>query len=274
MKSHREQCPECTTPLQSPSVECVECGWKASDEDVEPIKPSLPIFVPVTGGSFLMGSPSTEIGRDPDESIHETHVHPFWVSVVEVSQTLFKETMGINPSTHKHPLKPVESLTWFEAVDFCNKLSLLHNRQPAYSRGHTTNWDRTANGFRLPTEAEWEWMAKQKQHPAISQQQTQWQTQQTQPTKRKLQWVLGNVWEFCWDVYAPYPTDIETNMSTVPTNARVVRGGSWVDDAEILRPSNRGYVDPHNRTDTIGFRLVLSEPLSLVDSVQTIPNRL
>ncbi len=245
-----------------------------SDSNVEPIKSSLPTFVSMKGGSFLMGSPNTENGRDPDEPLHETFVQPFWVSVVEVPQALFKEILGINPSTHKHPLKPVESITWFEAIDFCNKLSVLYNLTPAYEAGESPRWNHTANGFRLPTESEWEWMAKQKRHPAISQHNSQWQTQTTQPAKAELQWILGNVWEFCWDVYAPYSTDTETDMSTVPHNARVVRGGSWVDGADILRPSNRGYVDPHNRTDTIGFRLALSEPLSLVDSVQKIPNRL
>ena len=90
--------------------------------------------------------------------------------------------------------------------------------------------------------------------------QTNWTTETITPASPRLQWVLGNVWEMCWDLYTPYPNQSDSSTDIIPPMARVVRG-SRVDQAEIFRPANRAFVNPNNRTDTIGFRLARSTPI-------------
>ena len=263
-------CPDCTTPLRSASNTCDECGWNrsANSRSIAQTLSTLPTFLRMNGGDMWMGSPRSEKGRDPDETLHHRVVEPFWIANIEVTQQLYYDVMQTNPSTHKHPLKPVETLTWFEALSFCNALSTFCGREPVYAALHTDipTYNPIRNGFRLPTESEWEWMAKHhRQHIPPHQDQIDWTTQPTDHRNANLQWVLGNVWEFCWDNYTPYQTDDDSIPSYIPHNAKVVRGGSWVDQQDIFRPANRAYVDPQNKTDTIGFRLVLSFSPNTID---------
>ena len=266
-------CPDCTTPLPSVSNTCDECGWicpsnLSNHENTTSTTPRLmPTFSRMIGGEMWMGSPYSEKGRDPDETLHRKVIQPFWIANIEVTQGLYYDVMRSNPSTHKHPLKPIESLTWFESLIFCNTLSTFYGREQVYTALYTETptYNSMRNGFRLPTEAEWEWMAKH--HPQQlppHQNETGWTTQPTDANNTNLQWVLGNVWEFCWDTYTPYQTDNSISLD-IPHNAKVVRGGSWVDQQDIFRPANRAYVNPHNKTDTIGFRLALSFSLNIVD---------
>lgn len=213
-----------------------------------------------------MGSSINEVGRDPDEIEHYKSVETFWIANVEVTQQLYACVTKHNPCVDKHPLKPIASITWWEAIYFCNQLSRLLGYQTVYDdldmKYPTAHHHR--DGFRLPTEAEWEWMAKHHQPPIPPHQtQTDWSTKPTRPEKPHLQWILGNVWELCWDLYTPYPNQSEALSKKIPPMARVVRGGSWVDSTDIFRPANRAFVDPNNRTDTIGFRLARSTPVGL-----------
>ena len=238
---------------------CTVCDWSEESQRELDVSALLPIFLPMTGGQFMMGSPMTETGRDPDEDQHLESVAPFWVANVEVTQLLFVSVTKHNPTRDKHPLKPIASVTWWEAIQFCNQLSKICGYTPVYEHIDTDSPSANleANGFRLPTEAEWEWMARScNQEVPLHQQATDWSTNSTEPATAQLQWVLGNVWEMCWDLYAPYTTHSKLVGSSIPEQARVVRGGSWVDGIDIFRPANRGFVDPHSRTDTIGFRLV------------------
>ena len=208
-----------------------------------------------------MGSAETEHGRDPDEDEHLRTVNKFWIANIEVTQQLYALLTSHNPTTDKHPLKPVASITWWEAIHFCNQLSDLLGYDLVYTNLHTTQplAHLNRNGFRLPTEAEWEWMAKNHTLDIPPhQEKTNWSTKPSNPQQPTLQWVLGNVWEMCWDLYAPYPTHSSPMSESFPSMARVVRGGSWVDGADVFRPANRAFIDPNSRTDTIGFRLVRS----------------
>lgn len=212
----------------------------------------------------MMGSSINEIGRDPDENEHHRSVDSFWIANVEVTQLLYALVTTHNPSTDKHPLKPISSITWWEAVHFCNQLSHLLGYKPVYEHLNTNTPIAYPHrdGFRLPTETEWEWMAKHhRSNTPPHQAQTDWSTRPTHPEKPQLQWILGNVWELCWDIYTPYPNQSES--LSIPQMARVVRGGSWVDGVDIFRPANRAHVDPKVRTDTIGFRLARSTPIGL-----------
>ncbi|MDE6763077.1 MAG: formylglycine-generating enzyme family protein, partial [Oscillospiraceae bacterium] len=115
-------------------------------------------FVLIEGGTFEMGSPDTEAWRSEDETQHTVTVSDFCMSIFEVTQSEYSEVMGINPSNFKGDELPVENVTWLDAVNYCNTRSQKEGLTPAYTiDGNTIAWDRSANGYRLPTEAEWEY---------------------------------------------------------------------------------------------------------------------
>ncbi len=120
-------------------------------------------FVLIDGGTFQMGSPESEDWRSNDETQHLVTLSPFFMAKYEVTQRQWREITGKNPSTFTGDSLPVESVTWLEAVEFCNALSKRDGRTPAYTvadGGLTVSWNRAANGYRLPTEAEWEAAAR------------------------------------------------------------------------------------------------------------------
>ena len=120
-------------------------------------------FVLIKGGSFTMGSPESEDWRSNDETQHRVTLASFYMAKFEVTQKEWREITGKNPSNFTGDKLPVESITWLEAVEFCNVLSKRDGRTPVYTitdGGNTVTWNRSANGYRLPTEAEWEYAAR------------------------------------------------------------------------------------------------------------------
>ena len=118
-------------------------------------------FVWIKGGSFLMGSPETENWRINDETQHEVTVSGFWMSPYEVTQAEYEHLTGVNPSSFLGESLPVESVSWLDAVRLCNAKSAEAGLTPAYViDGETVTWDRSADGYRLPTEAEWEYACR------------------------------------------------------------------------------------------------------------------
>jgi formylglycine-generating enzyme required for sulfatase activity len=111
-----------------------------------------------------MGSPGGEPGRKPKETRHWVTIGAgFLLGATAVTQGQWQKVMGVNPSFFKNCGVdcPVESVSWFEAVDFCNRLSDLEGLSRCYSgAGDAVQWDRTCQGYRLPTEAEWEYAAR------------------------------------------------------------------------------------------------------------------
>jgi len=127
----------------------------------EPTVAASEDFALISGGTFQMGSPDSEPERSSDETRHSVTVGSFYMAKTEVSQQEYRAVMGNNPSETKGDNLPVTNITWYDAVQYCNRLSEAEGLTPCYTiSGTTVTWDKSANGYRLPTEAEWEYAAR------------------------------------------------------------------------------------------------------------------
>ena len=183
--------------------------------------------------------------------------------------------MGNNPVPGRAGDLPVTSISWFDAVNYCNRLSLSEGRTPAYTvNGATVTWDRTADGYRLPTEAEWEWAARGgtqangNLYPGSSwADEVLWSYEnsgrsihpagQKKPNGLGLYDMGGNVSQWCWDWYGNYGIAAQTNPSGPAQGpARVIRGGNWASSVAAARVADRAFTQPGTRAETVGFRVV------------------
>lgn len=318
-------------------------GWPAEEFQIQVVseaEDSSRVLqqVLIQSGSFSMGSPIEEEGRSTDEGNQGTHTvqltQPFFLLAHEVSQTEWETVMGWDPSVQTGSWRPAENLSFYDALNYCNKRSDLEGLTRAYRfnptifdsvridssfvRIDTTDvahpdtatidttffrhtlqilavdslsWDPAANGYRLPTEAEWEYACRagtstafytggistvlcQPRDPALDD--AGWYcgnsgSQAFQSThdvaqKRANAWKLydmsGNVWEWCWDIYGPYPTAevIDPTGAAPPadstvTEYRVLRGGGWDSAPNLCRSASRRRAIPGGRADNVGFRI-------------------
>jgi formylglycine-generating enzyme required for sulfatase activity len=209
------------------------------------------VYVP--GGTFSMGSPLSETGRDNDEGPqNEATVANFYMSKYEVTQTQYKAVTGTNPSSFKGDDLPVDSVSWNDTVEFCRKLSQITGRE-----------------YRLPTEAEWEYASRagtsgpyagkidaMTWYGANSGNLTH-PVGQKQPNGFGIYDMNGNVWEWCQSKYKPYPYQATDGREDLQGNdVRVSRGGSWKSAAKGCRSAYRRRVVPE--ANSIGFRIVLA----------------
>ena len=254
-------CPICKTPTPN-GVICAKCEADfpgPNDFDV-PIPPYQMKWI--EPGEFTMGSAKDAAGRDPDEDAYPVKLSKgFWIGATEVSQDLYLAVTKKSPSFFSKPDHPVENVSWNEAIMFCNMLSELHNKEPAYQipAGGSVIWNKNAEGYRLPTEAEWEYTAKCTNHS------TGWGLANSklsshpvgQQFSEGISDMAGNVWEWCWDWYGPYPQHAAVDpMGRASGKYKVVKGGSWIDNTRILRAANRAKALPNHKSNTIGLRLV------------------
>jgi formylglycine-generating enzyme required for sulfatase activity len=247
-----------------------------------PLEPLTHRLCKVPKGSFIMGSPTMEVGRGTDEVQHMvTLTTDFWMSDSEVTQKQYRNLTGDAPSMHQGGDYPVEMVSWFDAVAYCNALSVKEKLTPCYQiNGTTVGWADgvKCTGYRLPTEAEWEYAANPASPPrtiyagADTADGVAWHsgnaanTTHAVKTKtangRGLYDLSGNVWEWVWDFYqANYEALPPTNPIGPSTGtSRVIRGGSWIRPASYARVAQRLYTTPANRDGYLGFRFVRSYP--------------
>ncbi len=236
-------------------------------------------MVLIPAGSFTMGDSS---GR-ADETPHEVSVSAFYLDKLPVTQGLYSKLMGINPSKRKDPRCPVERTQWTDAARFCNKCSELEGLTPCYDLD-TWECNFAATGYRLPTEAEWEYACRagstgkysfgddEKDLPRYAWLKPHSQGK-TQPvgTKSANRWGLfdmhGNVWQWCNDWYGEdYYKDSPTRDPLGPATGkmRVLRGGAWDSTADKCRAAYRHkefpvYSDACFGADSYGFRRARSK---------------
>ena len=195
----------------------------------------------------------------------------FAIDRLPMTQDVFRQVLGHCASHFQGNRLPVDSVTWFEAVAFCNALSRLCEREEVYRiDGKRVEIDYSASGFRLPTETEWEYSCGDgglHANPRLDR--IAWysgNTKQTrnagelQPNTRGLHDMLGNVWEWCNDWFAKKRGSSGITDPTGPPQGleRVMRGGSWNDLATTVSPAYRARRDPSWRASNVGFRIALT----------------
>ncbi|MDQ1265617.1 MAG: hypothetical protein QG635_768 [Bacteroidota bacterium] len=242
----------------------------------------------IPAGIFKMGNTGAYSGSTDEKPVNDVSLtKDYLMSVYEITQFQYKEIMGKNPSNFKEDNLPVEMVAWYDAIEFCNKLSEKEGLMPCYS-GSEPNivCDWNANGYRLPTEAEWEYACKAgTDNDFYNGNMTNSGCSPIDTTLNKIGWycgnsdiktyevgqkepnafglydMTGNVSEWCWDWYSRnyYSSIIDINP-TGPSKGseRVIRGGSWGSSAMYCRSAARGSYFTKNHSQIIGFRIVRS----------------
>jgi len=217
----------------------------------------------IPGGTFLMGSPENEEGRQEDEGPQtEVTLDGFWMGKYEVTQEQFEAITGDTPSSSEDYNHPVETVSWFDAMGFCDELSYL-----------------TGDEYTLPTEAQWEYACRAgstdiyyygddpEELGSYS-----WYVDNSDgghhtvgsrsPNEYGLYDMHGNVNEWCLSLYGEYENYDDSdgrNSLDDATSARVLRGGSWGSLPELCRSADRGKWNPEYRfTSYGGFRCVMN----------------
>jgi formylglycine-generating enzyme required for sulfatase activity len=243
-------------------------------------------MVLVEGGTFQMGSSN---GFNTEKPVHAVTVKSFYMGKHEVTQKEWREIMGTtiqqqwtmggskgNPERGAGDNYPIYCVNWYEVVEYCNRLSLKEGLTPAYrGSGDSIICDFTVTGYRLPTEAEWEYAAKGGNKSFLSYEysggnsvdRVAWYRENSgnsthpvgtkQPNDLGLYDMSGNVREWCWDWYGDYSGGNQTDPRGASSGtSRILRGGAWSLDAAYVRSADRLYDTPSSRAYDLGFRLV------------------
>jgi formylglycine-generating enzyme required for sulfatase activity len=252
-------------------------------------------MVHIDGGTFTMGVPANEAESHEDKVLRQIRLSAFSMSKYLITQKEFENIMGINPSFFKGDNLPVEQITWFDAIEYCIKRSQKEGLSPAYTMTNrkpetgypitsatvTANWN--ANGYRLPTEAEWEYACRAgtktpfstgnnittdqanydgnspyRDNPIGKFRETTTAVGSFPANPWGLYDMHGNVWEWCWDRHGRYPNGGQTDPRGPNIgDVRILRGGNWNGQAQYLRSSYRNADYPHYKNRNVGFRVVL-----------------
>ena len=259
------------------------------------------------GGTFTMGAPETERQHQADEVRHQVTISPFYIDPYEVTQADYLAVTGENPSYFHGDRLPVDSVSWYDAINYCNLLSVQNGLTPVYSiDGSNVTWDRSANGFRLLTEAEWEYAVRagsdaifyeknqihsddinfHGSYPYLVEENysrtinsdvrtsryrgTTIDVDSLAPNAFGLYNMLGNVSEWVWDYYGEYELNAADPAGPLTGTLRVNRGGSYIDFGKHLRMAYRSATTPIDTDRNLGFRIARNaEPLDQI--VETKP---
>ncbi|MBQ6520011.1 MAG: SUMF1/EgtB/PvdO family nonheme iron enzyme [Anaerolineaceae bacterium] len=251
-------------------------------------------FLYIPGGSFLMGSPESENWRIEDEVQHEVTVLPFYIDAYETTQDEYERLMGVNPATFSGENLPVENISWLEAIAFANAKSVDAGLTPVYTvTDEGVIWDSSADGYRLPTEAEWEYACRAGTVTPFNAEksldaeeanfyghypyeieenyfnnsllearpgkyrQTTVAVGSFAPNKWGLYDCHGNVNEWCWDFYGEYDLENTSDPTGPESGTRhVYRGGGWNDFAKNMRSAYRAAGQTDMQSFNLGVRLV------------------
>jgi len=303
----------CETPVCSPACEnggaCVGPNvCDCADNFGGPTCADLVGYSRVPAGTFAMGSPTGEVGRNDDETKHNvTLTRAFWIKTTEVTQAEWQALMGNNPSSFSScgGACPVERVNWFDAVAYVNALSAAQGLEACYTLSDCTGAagdidsfyecdtvsfvGLACTGYRLPTEAEWEYAARGGMSTATYNGNITQTGSGTEPVLEPIAWyvanaggtpravglkapnawalsdMLGNVAELVHDRYTgsygtSYVVDPVDSYTVFPLGAGfIARGGAWLFDASHARAAWRIRMDPV-RVNALGFRPVRTVP--------------
>jgi formylglycine-generating enzyme required for sulfatase activity len=271
----------------------------------------------IPAGTFIMGSPANQPGHLNIEIQHEvTLTRDFYISQYPVTQAEYQAVMGTSPSGCITPSgnetntdnRPVETVSWYDALVFCNKLSISKGLSPAYRINNSTNpadwgtvptsiiptssdaaWNAVqivggSDGYRLPTEAQWEYACRAGTTSAYNWGTDYINTDLTNyhasfldnnntvagrslnrtaevgsyaPNAWGLYDMHGNVWEWCWDWYKNFTGEAQADPAGASSGSdRITRGGSYSYTSNYLRSANRAGSYPSRRDSSLGFRII------------------
>ncbi|MBR5691219.1 MAG: formylglycine-generating enzyme family protein, partial [Verrucomicrobia bacterium] len=261
------------------------CGFRVTVSESKNI--TIPLsdtvnldMIRIEPGSFRMGSPEDELGRWDDETQHQvTLTKGYWLGKYEVTQAQYEAVMGTNPSNWKGADLPVEQVSWYDATNFCAKLTAIEKTAGRLPEGYE---------YTLPTEAQWEYACRAGTRSALNSgkdlsnseespdeykcpemDEVGWywynsgnkthSVGQKQPNAWGLYDMHGNVFEWCLDWWGDYPTSSVTDPKGASTGSyRVMRGGCLNRDADRCRSASRLDDSPDDYFIDRGFRVALS----------------
>lgn len=241
-------------------------------------------MVKVEGGTFMMGSrDDNKIAENDEQKQHEVTVNTFEINKLEVSVWEWKDyckktkkALPVKQAWGWNDNYPITNVTWNDAINYCNWLSKQDGLKPAYKIvGPNVVCDFSANGYRLPTEAEWEFAAKggnKSKNSLVSgstvTEDVAWYVKNSGrrphavgtklPNELGIHDMSGNVWEWCWDWYNQEYYKIEDGKNPkgpIRGEKKSVRGGSWDSQENYLRTANRISTSPDKTNEFYGFRL-------------------
>ena len=218
-------------------------------------------------GIYTMGSPDSELGRGDDEAPCNVIIEfcsGFWISKYEVTQAQYKAVMGYNPSYFSGDDRPVEEVSWYDAMEFCARLTAIERAACRLPEG---------GKYTLPTEVQWEYACRAGTTTALNSGKNlsgEWESSEmdesgwycynsgymTHPVgqKKANNWGIhdmhGNVWEWCLNWHPDYEG-----------SRRVIRGGNWNTLAYYCRSARRSNIAPGNRRYYTGFRVIIPSVL-------------